>query len=53
MIEAAERNLLKLADRVDTSRIGRPKFLAVLTGTEYGHTLPSGVYVVPLATLAA
>ncbi|MCL2090841.1 MAG: DUF4143 domain-containing protein [Micrococcales bacterium] len=54
MIEAAERNLLKLAnERVDTSRIGPPKFLAIITGTEYGYTLPSGVHVVPLAALAA
>jgi len=53
MIDAAERNLLKLRDeRVDTTRLGEPAFLAIVTGTEYGYTLPSGIHVIPLATLA-
>jgi len=51
-VELAERNLLKLRDeRVDTEVVGQPAFLAVITGAEYGYTLPSGVHVVPLATL--
>jgi len=51
-VELAERNLLKLRDeRVDTEVVGQPAFLAVVTGTEYGYTLPSGVHVIPLATL--
>jgi predicted AAA+ superfamily ATPase len=54
MIESAERNLLKLRDeRIDTARMGHPAFLAVITGTEYGYTLPSGVHVIPLAALTA
>lgn len=53
-IPAAEASLLKLRDeRVDTHRVGPPKFLAVITGTEFGYTLPSGVHVVPLAALTA
>ncbi|MCL2848687.1 MAG: DUF4143 domain-containing protein [Micrococcales bacterium] len=52
MISAAERNLRRLRDeRIDTDRTGPPTFLAVITGTEYGYTLPSGVHIVPLATL--
>lgn len=52
-IPEAERSLLTLRDhRVDLDRIGPPAFLAVITGTEYAYTLPSGVHVIPLATLA-
>lgn len=51
-VEDAERNLLKLRDeRVDLDRVGTPAALVVLTGTQYAYTLPSGVHVVPLATL--
>jgi len=53
-IPKAEANLLKLAhERVDTSKAGDPRFLAIITGTEYAYTLPSKVHVVPLATLTA
>lgn len=53
-IPKAETNLRKLRDeRVDTDKAGQPRFLAVVTGTEYAYTLPSGVHVVPLATLRA
>ena len=51
-IPDAERNLLRLRDeRVDTSRVGMPDFLAVITATEYAYTLPSGVHVIPLPLL--
>ncbi len=51
-IPEAEANLLKLRDeRVNLDRVGRPRFLAVITGTEYGYTLPSGIHVVPLGAL--
>lgn len=51
-VDAAEAALLKLRDeRVDTDRAGAPMFLAVATATEYAYTRPSGVHVVPLATL--
>ncbi len=50
----AERSLLALRDsRVDLAKVGDPAFLAVVTGTEYAYTLPSGVHVVPLGVLAA
>lgn len=49
-----EKNLLTLRDaRVDLTRVGAPAFLAVVTGTEYAYTLPSGVHVVPLGVLCA
>lgn len=48
----AEANLLKLArERVDTALVGEPAFLAVVTAGEFARTLPSGVHVIPLATL--
>lgn len=51
-IPEAEKNLLKLRDeRVDMSKVGVPAFLAVITGTEYAYTLPSGVHVIPLGVL--
>ena len=53
-IAEAEKSLLTLRDaRVDLSRVGPPVFLAVVTGTEYAYTLPTGVHVVPLAALAS
>lgn len=53
-IPQAEKNLLKLRDeRVETNKVGTPSYLMVVTATEYAYTLPSGVHVVPLATLAA
>lgn len=48
---AAEANLLKFKNTVDTSRVGEPAFLAIVSGTEFAYTLPSGVHVVPLSTL--
>ena len=48
----AEANLLKLArERVDTALVGEPAFLAVVTAGRFARTLPSGVHVIPLATL--
>lgn len=53
-VPEAERALLRLRDtRVDLDSLGEPAFLAVVTGSEFGYTLPSGVHVVPLACLAA
>ncbi len=53
-IPKAEANLIKLRDeRVDTDKTGQPRFLAIITGTEYAYTLDSGVHVVPLAALTA
>jgi predicted AAA+ superfamily ATPase len=53
-IHKAEANLLKLRDkRVDTAVVGEPSFLAILTGTEAGYTLPSGIHTIPLAALRA
>ena len=50
-VDEAARNLKKLAENVDTDRMGRPAFLAVVTATRYAYTRPDGVHVIPLAVL--
>ena len=53
-IADAEKSLVALRDhRVDLDRVGSPSFLAVVTGTQYAYTLPSGVHVIPLGVLGA
>ncbi len=50
-IEDASRNLLKLTKEVDTSKIGKPSFLMVLTGGEFAYQREDGVYVIPIGCL--
>lgn len=50
-IEEAAQNLIKLKEKVDTSRIGEPAFMMVLTGGRYAYKRPDGVLVVPLGCL--
>lgn len=50
-IDEGAKSLLKLADRVDVGREGRPAFLMVLTSTASAYIRPDGVVVVPLACL--
>ena len=50
-IDEAAGNLLKVAKRIDVSRMGKPSFLMVLTGTKFAFRRPDGVYVVPLGCL--
>ena len=50
-IDKAADNLLAFARKVDTSRVGEPATLAVVTASGYGYTRPDGVMVLPAATL--
>lgn len=50
-IDTAAANLLAFADKVDTTRVGEPATLAVITATGYGYTRPDGVVVLPAAAL--
>lgn len=50
-IEDASRNLIKLANEVDTSKIGAPSFLMVLTAEQFAYRREDGVYVVPIGCL--
>jgi hypothetical protein len=50
-VDDGARSLLRLAERVDTSRHGRPAALVVVTGWGYGYRRPDGVCVVPAGSL--
>jgi predicted AAA+ superfamily ATPase len=49
--DEAAANLIRLKNKVDTSRIGNPAFLMVLTGGKFAYQRKDGVLVVPLACL--
>jgi predicted AAA+ superfamily ATPase len=52
LVDEGATNLLKLSQRIDTTRIPAPSFLMVLTGTgAYSYTRPDGVLVAPVTTL--
>ncbi len=51
LIEQGLKSLLKLRDRVDADRMGRPSALVIITATGYGFNHPKGVRVVPISTL--
>jgi hypothetical protein len=50
-VDAAAANLLKFARRVDTSRMGEPAVLAVITATGYAYVRKDGIAVIPIGTL--
>lgn len=50
-IDEGAAHLLKLAERIDQTREGRPSFLMVLTSTACAYRRKDGVVVVPLACL--
>ena len=50
-IEEAAENLIKLSKTVDTSKIGEPSFLMVLTAGQYAYRREDGVYIVPIGCL--
>lgn len=52
-IDEGAAHLLKLAERIDQTREGRPSFLMVLTSTACAYRRKDGVVVVPLACLGA
>ncbi|MDE2975701.1 MAG: hypothetical protein OXU64_13430 [Gemmatimonadota bacterium] len=49
--ENGVRSLLRFAERVDTSRCGRPAALGVIVHSGYAHTRPDGVAVIPAGAL--
>lgn len=51
-IDEAAMNLLKLADKIDTSKMPEPSFLMVITCVgDYAYRRKDGVYVVPISAL--
>jgi len=51
VVDAAAEQLLKFAQRVDTSRCGEPSALLVITAGGYGYRRPDGVTVVPAGAM--
>ena len=51
-VDGAAANLLRLADRVDSDKHGRPAALVIITGWGYGYRRPDGVAVIPVGALA-
>ncbi len=50
-VDEAARNLLALARRVDTERMGEPRALGVIVSSGYGYTREDGVQVIPIGAL--
>lgn len=50
-IDAAAKNLLKLASSIDQKRVSEPASLNVITGTGQSYTRKDGVNVISLASL--
>lgn len=50
-IDEAAGNLIALRERIDTSRVGEPAFLMVLTGGEYAYRRKDGVLNIPIGCL--
>ena len=50
-VDDGAASLAKLADRLDTSLMGTPSFLAVLTPGGYAYRRSDGVLVVPMSCL--
>ena len=50
-IEAATKNLMQFAGRVDTSRRGEPAILGVIVGSGYGYQRKDGIQVIPIGAL--
>jgi uncharacterized protein len=51
-VDAAAGKLLRVADRVDQAKHGRPAVLGVITGWGYGYRRADGVAVIPIGALA-
>jgi uncharacterized protein len=49
--EQGAATLLRFIGNIDTSRLGPPAVLAVITATGYGYQRPDGVAVVPIGAL--
>jgi predicted AAA+ superfamily ATPase len=51
-VDEAAANLLRFAERVDTSRRGEPAVLGVIVGMGFGYARDDGVQVIPVGSLA-
>lgn len=52
LIEEASNNLLKLKNKIDTTKMKNPSFLMILTATgKYAYKREDGIYIVPIGCL--
>jgi len=52
LIEEGAKNLKRLADKIDTTRMKAPSFMMVLTAVgQYAYMRKDGVMVVPIGCL--
>ncbi len=52
LIEGGAETLKKVLRRIDTSKMGEPSFMAIVTGTErYAYRRKDGIWVVPIGSL--
>ncbi|WEV69644.1 DUF4143 domain-containing protein [Bifidobacterium sp. ESL0775] len=52
LVDEGAKNLLTLSEKLDTTKMQKPSFLMVLTGTgQLSYTRPDGVMVAPIITL--
>ncbi|MBQ4440012.1 MAG: ATP-binding protein [Kiritimatiellae bacterium] len=51
LIDEAAEHLRTLCSKIDTSKVGNPSFLMVLTGTEFAYRRKDGVLVCPIGCL--
>lgn len=50
-IEEGAKHLIKLRNKVDTTKVGEPAFLMVITGGQFAYRRQDGVFVVPIGCL--
>ena len=50
-IEEGAKHLIALRNKVDTSKVGEPSFLMVVTGGQFAYRRADGVFVVPIGCL--
>lgn len=52
LIEEGASNLKKLSSIIDTSKMGNPSFMMILTATgDYAYRREDGIYIVPIGCL--
>ena len=50
-IDEGAASLLRVAERIDSTRSGMPTVLGVVTATGFGYRRPDGVHVIPIGAL--
>ncbi len=52
LIEEGVQNLIALRDKIDTTKMNKPSFLAIVVGIgEYAYRREDGIYIIPISCL--